>query len=94
MVDATAARRAALELDVRVRRAELVEQSVHRERLGVGAGCALGTGTLDVVAVHVPLDERDVVVARAARRAESSTWSYASGRPRSRTSWWRPSTGS
>ena len=62
MVDAPTTRRAALELDVWVRCAELVEHPVHRERLGVRPGCALGTRTLDVIAVHVPLDERDVVV--------------------------------
>ena len=49
---------------------------------------------LHVVAVHVPLDVGDVVVARAARRAGRARASYASGSARSSTSWLRPSTGS
>ena len=68
VIDPRAARRAALDLDVGMGRAELVEQPVQRERLGVRAGRTIGTRRLDVIAVHVPLDERDVVIARAVRR--------------------------
>ena len=62
-VDAGAARRAALELDVGMAPAQLVEQPVERQRLCVRAGPPLGAAGLHVVAVHVPLDEGDVVVA-------------------------------
>ena len=62
-VDPRPARRAALDLDVGVACAQLVEQRVQGERLGVGAGPAGRRGGLHVVAVHVPLDEGDVVVA-------------------------------
>ena len=61
-VDAAPARRAALELDVGVAPAQLVEHHVQRRRLGVRAGAPVGAGGVDVVAVHVPLDEGDLVV--------------------------------
>ena len=62
-VDPRPARRAALDLHAGVPCAQLVEQRVQGERLGVGAGPAGRRGGLHVVAVHVPLDEGDVVVA-------------------------------
>ncbi len=43
----------------------------------------------DVVAVHVPLDERDVVIARAARRVGRAHGRRRRDRARSSTSWWR-----
>jgi hypothetical protein len=64
VVDATAAARTRLELDRRMTGAQLVEQRVHRERLGVRACGAGRTRSLDVVAVHVPLDVGDVVIAQ------------------------------
>ena len=64
VIDPRPARRAALDLDVGMGGAELVEESIQRECLGVRAGRAVGTRSLDVVAVHVPLHERDVVVAQ------------------------------
>ena len=39
-------------------------QAVQREGLGVGARSSVRAACLDVVAVHVPLDERDVVIAK------------------------------
>ena len=62
-VDPGPARRAGLDLQLRVRCAELVEQAVERQRLGVDAGpSAVGLGArLDEVTVVVPLDVADVV---------------------------------
>jgi hypothetical protein len=64
VVDPAAAARAALDLDVRMAGAQLVEQPVQRERLRVRPRGAVGTAPLHVIAVHVPLDERDVVIAQ------------------------------
>ena len=46
VVDPRPARRAALDLDVGMARAQLVEQPVQRQRLGVRAGRAVGAGAL------------------------------------------------
>ena len=63
-VDATAARGATLELDARMGGAQLVEQAVRGQHLGMGAGATVGTGTLHEVAVHVPLDVGDGMICK------------------------------
>ncbi len=62
-VDTRPAAGAALDLDAGVAGAQLVEQPVQRQRLGVGAGLVVATAALDVVPVHVPLHVLDVVIA-------------------------------
>ena len=72
--------------------AQLVEQPVEGQRLARGCPPGRRRRGLHMVAVHVPLDERDVVVAEQRVERERIS-SKASGGARSSTSWLRPSTG-
>ena len=61
-VDAATARGATLDLDVGVCALDLVDQPVDGAGLGLTGGSAGAVGGCDEIAVHVPLEVRDVVV--------------------------------
>ena len=80
-VDARAARRAGLDLDAGVPRAQLVEQPVDGERLPVHARALPAVAGVDQVAVVVPLEVADRVLGAAARRAARGCTRTPRGRP-------------
>ena len=59
-----AARRAGFDFDVRVRRADAVDQRVKRRDLGVGARSPVRIAGMVQIAVHVPFDIADGMIAQ------------------------------